>query len=95
MVLDWMRRESERRLDRGEREGRRGRDLYYQDWTETLRHTHWLQRSLPQAHWSCNTHIYPRRPSTLWEGREGREYIVKIHIVKEKGGRLAGEGKGH
>ena len=28
-------------------------------------------------------------------GREGIEYIVKIHIVKETGGRSAGEGKGH
>ena len=95
MVLDWMRRESERRLDRGERQGggetcitRTGLRPY-----DTL--TGFNVVSL--RHTGAATLIFSRGgPVPCGKGeREGIEYIVKIHIVKEEGGRSAGEGKGH
>ena len=97
MVLDWMRIESERRLDRGER-GRRGEGETCITRTglrpyDTL--TGFNVVSL--RHTGAATLILSRGgPVPCWKGeREGIEYIVKIHIVKGEGGRSAGEGKGH
>ena len=91
-----MRIESERRLDRGEG-GRQGRGETCITRTglrpyDTL--TGFNVVSL--RHTGAATLIFSRGgPVPCWKGGEGTEYIVKIHIVKEEGGRSVGEGKGH
>ena len=96
MVLDWMRIESERRLDRGERGREGGGETCI---TRTgLRPYDTLTgfNVVSLRHTGAATLIFSRGgPVPCGKGGREREYIVKIHIVKEEGGRPAGEGKRH
>ena len=91
MVLDWMRRESERRLDRGEREARRGETCI----TRTgLRPYDTLTgfNVVSLRHTGAATLIFSRGgPVPCWEGRGAeRVYCEDSHC--QGGGRKATRG---
>ena len=86
-----MRIESERRLDRGEG-GRQGRGETCITRTGLRPYdTHTGFNVVSLRHTGAATFIFSRGGPVPCEKegreREGREYIVKIHIVKEEGGR--------